>query len=215
MREMTKDVVILTKSAKRKHYCVAGVDVGTGAWVRLVSSDRGSHGALTGRHMTYADGSECEPLDVVRVELLRAVPEIHQPENFLIDERQKLQKLGTWTIQQVLRVHPAETPDKVYHNTERYLSEEEIGQVNSSLLLVQSSWLRINQIAAPGEKPKTRANFRYNGEFYNNISLTDPAYFQAENQTVLRNVCLVVSLPDAPFDDGRYYKFIARIFPQD
>ena len=61
---MTKEVAILTKSSKHGGFCVAGVDLDTGEWVRLVSDDVQSHGALSRRDITYEDRSICTPLDV-------------------------------------------------------------------------------------------------------------------------------------------------------
>lgn len=209
---MTKDIVILTKSTKRGGYCVAGVDAHSGEWVRLTSSDLWSHGALTDEHMTYEDGSICKVLDCVRIEVARAAPIKHQPENVLIDEKKKLQKLGTWSLQDILQIHPAEQFEAVYANTKPFLDEEDMEYVDRSLILVCTPWLRIKQMSTPPEKPRTRANFCYNGQWYNNISVTDPEYYQAEDETTLRSAYLVVSLPDVPFDDGQYYKFIAKIF---
>lgn len=71
-------------------------------------------------------------------------------------------------------------------------------------------WMRIKQCTFQ-EKPRTRANFRYHKEFYNNTSVTNRTYYQTADNTDLRDVYLVISLPDAPFD-GNYYKFIAGIF---
>jgi hypothetical protein len=80
------EVVILTKSIKNGGYCVAGIDINTSKWVRLVSSDRDSHGALFEQDIQYRNGMNCEPLDVARVPILRKMPTAYQPENVLIDE---------------------------------------------------------------------------------------------------------------------------------
>lgn len=209
---MTKDIVILTKSTKRGGYCVAGIDIDSGEWVRLTSSDEWSHGALTNAHMTYADGTACKVLDCVRVEVVREVPIAHQPENVLIDEKRKFQKLGEWTLQDVLRVHPPEQLDTVYVNTDPFLDEDGMERVDRSLVLIRVPWLRLFQRAINPEKTRVKVNFLYNDEFYNNISMTDPEYYGVEDQTNLKNAYIVVSLPDVPYDDGQYYKFIAKIF---
>mgnify|MGYP007105586249 CR=1 FL=1 len=44
---MKKEAVILTRSSKIGGYCVAGVDIHTGEWVRFVSDDAKTHGALS------------------------------------------------------------------------------------------------------------------------------------------------------------------------
>ncbi len=209
---MTKDIVILTKSTKWGGYCVAGIDIQTGDWVRLTSSDEWRHGALTDAHMTYADGTPCKVLDCVRVEVARETPTVHQPENVLIDESKSFQKLGEWTIQDVLWIHPAEQWDTVHVNTAPFLDEEEMERVDRSLILIRVPWLRLFQRAINPEKTRVKVNFLYNDKFYNNISMTDPEYYGVEDQTNLKNAYIVVSLPDVPYDDGKYYKFIAKIF---
>ena len=45
------EMVVLTKSAKNGGHCVAGIDVDTGNWVRLVSNDLNTHGALSDQDM--------------------------------------------------------------------------------------------------------------------------------------------------------------------
>lgn len=210
---MTKDIVILTKSTKRHGWCVAGIDAHSGEWVRLTSSDRWSHGALSNAHMTCEDGSACGILDCVRVEILRENPVPHQPENVLIDETRKFRKLGTWTFQQVLRLHPAEDVDAVYANTGKALNEAEMNGVDRSLVLIRTRWMRINHYTDIPGKTKTKATFVMNeNDWYRSMSVTDPDYRGVPNETKVSPAYLVVSLPDAPFDNGLYYKFVAKIF---
>ena len=78
-------MVVLTKSAKNGGHCVAGIDVDTGNWVRLVSNDLNTHGALSDQDMQYQDRSYCTPLDIVSVPIIKACPSQYQPENILID----------------------------------------------------------------------------------------------------------------------------------
>ena len=44
---MQKDIIILTESDKNHAFCVAGIDIHTGRWVRLVTEDEDTDGALT------------------------------------------------------------------------------------------------------------------------------------------------------------------------
>lgn len=50
---MKQDVVILTRSSKYRNFCVAGVDINTGEWVRFVSDNSVIHGALNKDDITY------------------------------------------------------------------------------------------------------------------------------------------------------------------
>ena len=79
------DVAILTKSAKNGGYCVAGIDMDTRQWIRLVSSDANSCGALFSQDLQYKDGTYCEPFDIARIPILGKHPHVYQPENVLIN----------------------------------------------------------------------------------------------------------------------------------
>ena len=61
----TKKIIVMTESSKFKNNCVAGIDLKTGNWVRIVSNDVGIHGALTNEDLTYEDGNMCKVMDVV------------------------------------------------------------------------------------------------------------------------------------------------------
>ena len=67
---MEREVAILTRSSKFRGYCVAGIDLNTGEWVRFVSNDTQTHGALSRSDITYEDGSICNPLDIVLVDVV-------------------------------------------------------------------------------------------------------------------------------------------------
>lgn len=81
-------VAILTMSSKNGGYCVAGVDVKNGDWIRLVSDNVYTHGALSSDDIKYKSGGYCKPLDVVQVPIIRYTPLEYQPENVLIDRKE-------------------------------------------------------------------------------------------------------------------------------
>ena len=83
---MFKDIIILTKSAKHGKYCVAGIDIKSKSWVRLVSDDVASDGALSNLDIRLSNGKFCKPLDLVRVYIKQAVSESCQTENHLIEK---------------------------------------------------------------------------------------------------------------------------------
>ena len=211
---MEREVAILTRSSKFGGYCVAGVDLNTGEWVRFVSNDAQTHGALSRRDITYEDRSICNPLDVVLVDVVGAAPLAHQPENYLIDSREYWRKTGECTIADVLGVHPAEVRPYIYGNLSPFVDGEEIDSIGYSLTLVRVSSLTINQTTNIYNKPKTKASFVYNGKWYNNMSVTDPDFYSVPNGTRFANAYLVISLPDTPFPEDCYYKFVAQIYPQ-
>lgn len=210
---MEREVAILTKSSKLGRYCVAGVDLITGEWVRLVSNDAQTHGALSRSDITYEDRSICNPLDVVLVDVIGAAPLAHQPENYLIDSHEYWRKTGECTLSKVLGVHPAEVRPYLYGNLSPFVDGEEIDNMGYSLTLVRVSSLAISQTINTYNKPKTKASFFYNGKWYNNMSVTDPDFYSVPNGTRFDSAYLVISLPDTPFPEDCYYKFVAQIFP--
>lgn len=211
---MKRKVAILTKSSKFKGFCVAGIDLDTGEWVRFVSDDIQTHGALSRYDITYEDGSICKPLDVVLVDVLEAVPLEHQSENYLIDPSKYWQRIGTCELSDVFEVHSPEVQPYLYGNLSPFVNGTEIEQIGYSLTLIKVSSFTINQTTNMDGKPKTKASFIYNGKWYSNMAVTDPSYYSVPNGTKFANAYLVVSLPATPFPGDCYYKFLAQIFPQ-
>lgn len=74
---MRKKVILLTKSLKNGGYCVAGIDYYTGQWIRLVSGNQETKGALEKCGVPY------KPLDIVIVDNITPMPIQYQPENYL------------------------------------------------------------------------------------------------------------------------------------
>lgn len=210
---MKKEAVILTRSSKIGGYCVAGVDIHTGEWVRFVSDDAKTHGALSRNDIRYRDGRLCKPLDVVAVEVIDFAPLEHQPENYLIDTNSYWVKQDELTISDVAQIHPAEIRPYLYGNLAPYVNEHEMKRINYSLTLIEVSNLIINQVKNIYGDPKTKARFFYNGRLYTNMSVTDPEYYSVPDGTRYDQAYLVVSLPDAPRPENCYYKFIAQIYP--
>lgn len=209
---MKKEVAILTKSSKYKGYCVAGIDVNTGEWVRFVSDNEQTHGALSAYDISYADRQICKPLDVVLVEVVGAVPLGHQPENYLINSREYWEKTGECTLADILAVHPAEVQPYLYGNASPFVDAAEIDDIGHSLTLVEVSSLTISQTTNIYGKPKTKASFVYNGKLYTNMSVTDPDFYSVPDGTRYANAHLVISLPDTPLPEDSYYKFVAQIY---
>lgn len=202
------EVVILTKSSKNGGYCVAGVDHNNGTWIRLVSSDDASSGALFDRHMKYEDGSACKILDIARVPIIGPEEGTYQKENVLIDEGKRWEKIGRLSVGELLNLHPAEKHRYLLGNAYCYITKDAIGTVGHSLVLVQASNLVITQ----SPERKTKADFLYRGTSYRNMSVTDPDYYTVPDKTEIKSAILVMSLPDTPVNERYYYKFVAKIF---
>lgn len=222
---MVREVAILTMSSKNGGYCVAGIDLENGEWIRLVSDDMHTHGALTNKDIAYSDGGHCKPLDVVSVATIdQYTPIERQPENALIDSTENWEKVGTTDIENVLEIHPAEYHDVLLGNRYSYITEHRINEVRESLILVKVSDLTINHLTInhppeqstnhpPERYTKTKATFTYRGTEYSNMSVTDPEYYTVPDNYHINRAILVMSLPDSPHNGKYYYKFVAKIFP--
>lgn len=204
---MELNVLILTMSSKYKKYCVVGIDIDNGKWVRLVSNDEKSHGALSKKNISYRNNTICKPLDIVTVSIIKDKPLKYQPENVLIDCDSSWNKIRSIDIHELIKFHEPEKHDFIFGDTCPYIKEWVIQHVGSSVVLVEVYNLNIYHTL----DRKTKAKFTYNGNVYNNISVTDPEYYDSEPYKI-KKAFLVVSLPDSPYN-GNYYKFIAKIFP--
>lgn len=205
---MYKDIVILTKSSKHGKYCVAGIDFETGNWIRLVSNDKDSDGALSEKDMLINDGI-CKPLDLVRVEILKSVPKGCQTENHLIVSGKRWIKLDTLSLDEVLELHKPKESSNIFGNTMPYISG--IDRMSHSLFLAEVTNLEIHQYEYDG-RTKTRASFVYNNRNYVDMRVTDPDYYSLPD-CVFDRAYIVFSIPNQDFD-GKYYKFMAKIFPR-
>ena len=207
---MKMEIIILTMSSKHGQYCVAGINPNTGEWVRLVSNNTETHGALARSDMMCENGTMCKVRDLVVVEIIRYTPIPYQPENVLLDTACRWIRIREVSLRELCTIHPPEIHTSLLGNKWAYITEERISVVGHSLVFV---WV-IDLLITHPEPKKSKAKFTYKNSrgissMYENISVTDPDYYNNEFQT---NHALMISLPDAPWE-GRFYKFIAKIFP--
>lgn len=201
------DVLILTKSSKHDKYCVAGVDVKTREWVRLVSTNDECDGAVSKFEMTDKNGYEIVPLDVVRVMVNRKCPIGCQTENYELCYGYKWQLIGRMSFNDVMQyIYPSDSKF-IFGNSYMYISHERIEEQKNSLLIAEVKDLRIFE----NERRKQKCDFKYGGYTYNTVSMTDPEYYHYED-CYIEKAYIVVSLPHSDYN-GKHYKFVAKIFP--
>lgn len=213
MEEIT--VMILTKSSKYANYCVAGIDYHSGKWVRLVTEDLSSHGAIKRGSLIDKNGKEFQILDVIQVPVISAVNHnIVQPENVLVDTSKHMHIIGKTTIKDILAIHPAEKTNYILGNQWAYITEARViqGQLGHSLTLVEVYNLSIIHTQNPYGNPKTKANFIYQGIPYKNVSVTDYRYYNMEDKTFAK-AYLVISIGAAL--NGKHYKFVSAIYVEE
>ena len=223
---MRKNAIILTKSAKYNNYCVAGVDPENGEWIRFENKNL-SGGAVSEDDMRLDDGTICDILDIVSVEVLdedAALP--YQPENVFINPEVRWTKTGHATWKQVLNVHPAEATWAVlgtkYASMKLDYVRNEMRRTNASLQLIEFH----NLVIEASEKKETdewkhpKGTFIYrssnkgeNIEY--RLTITDEDYWPAmESRTIAHGYMIVsLGLPYTPDTerDPQHYLLIAKI----
>ena len=234
-------LVILTNSQKNLGYCVAGKEVfkrkdwqgvegdwEADRWIRLVTSDQKSKGAVFYPQLRYADGKYVELLDIVKVPILEPQPTKVQPENHLIDEQGTWEKVGNWEKSELNKL--LDYPDNIWLedgcnrtdivNPDFFLKNnaQSLYFIESPLLMVSMDDRHTDFDSSP--KKKARARFEYNDENYY-LPITDPivrkflanknSSLDTETNKIKRNQKLCVSLGDLYDKTQKHYKFVASI----
>lgn len=211
---MEKKIIILTKSKKHSGYCVAGIDYETGEWIRLVSSDSETEGAVPWEDLQYSNGETLEVYDIIMCRLLRKCGTIVQPENCLYDETVKWEKVGKSNLDEVIKIHGYDSVDYVFENEDTKLSADWIFSGNPSLCLLKvkdaSVWVKTF------EDKKISLNFTYDDIQYKYMSISQIDllnYYRnkTDDSYPLGTVTVVFSLTDKYYWNGKYYKVVAQI----
>lgn len=217
---MHKEIIVLAKSSKRGKYCIAGVDVDDGKWIRPVSSDFMNEGAVPLADITYADGKVVQVLDIVRIKLLSPEPTEAQPENYLYDSRVKWEKIRRITLDELIRQRGYDQPSMIFYNNKKEVSREELkGQASLLFVNVQNSHIFIKTFYDGGRRNKRiQFNFEYNNATYRFFKVSDVAVKEAfqdmpDGEYNHRdNLPVVFSLTDEYANTGKFYKMAAQLF---
>ena len=203
---MKIDAVILTKSNMWGKFCVAGIDVNCGKWIRFVLDEYGE--PLSDANLKFTNTSGiCKPLDIVRFEAVRYAPIRNHTENYIV-EPFSCTKLGSCGIDDVLKIHPAEMHKYIFCTNDSNIGGRFMDRLrlNYSLMLIYADTVEIRS-----NDGKSRAAFMYNGTQYEYMRITDPDY--AGRNELITEAYIVMSMPNTPFRaNGKYYKFVAKIY---
>lgn len=207
------NLVILTKSSKHGKYCVAGIDVSNGNWVRLTTDDVDTDGAVSDEDLECVDGQIAQIMDEIEIDVESDYDPI-QPENMKIIPRNGLPRfIRQYDLNMVLQIHSAEKENYVFFTRYKTIKPEYINYPKS-LMLIEVKNLVVGQ-----NNGKVVASFDYAANRYADIHVTDPeTYPIIDNGDVIRslNAFLVVSLgkPYISSVTGEEvcYKFVAKIF---
>lgn len=193
-----------------------------GEWIRPVSSRPGRE--VSEEERRYENGSKAQLLDIVTVPLEEHSPFGHQVENHILADDYYWNKHGTATWNEVCDIVD-HYDDNFWMNAEstRYglndkISENEVGDINSSLKLIVVSQLEVvvrveeGFDGRPGRR-RVRARFEYKNEQYL-LSVTDPVVEQQHlSQGVgsyeIENAALCISL--AEVWHGYAFRLVASV----
>lgn len=213
---MKKQVCILTKSYKNGGYCVAGIDIETNSWIRLVDSEDVRSDEIK-KHQMFTKKREINCFDVIEVEVVKHIPHKCQIENYLVDSRTQFKIIDTFDLEKVINLIKIDKDNFFIANREEALDEAEVDAVEKSLFVYLVENLIIEATATEYFQEiryRYKCSFIYKGHQYNNISLTDPCYRDVEKNQLKLSQCLIIaSLPCIPYKNQYFYKFIAKIIP--
>ena len=235
---MKKEIVILAKSVKRGHYCIAGREIirknselYIGEWCRLVSSH--DEGAISAQEARLVEGGFPNFLDIIEFEVKKNVQDPTQPENWLITPN-SWKKIGSITKISVFNVC-LEKFDTLWGSscgkTDRITTADYLQNYHSSSIcivkpekFIMELYTEYNPFQGYNQK-KRRGKIWYKGVLYN-LAITDPEIdkkyfrpFPSIDEGVKRielnpeNCLLCISL--TPEFQGYHYKVIATVIENE
>ncbi|MBR5303955.1 MAG: hypothetical protein IKU37_03910 [Candidatus Gastranaerophilales bacterium] len=214
---MKKRILILTQSFKHSARCVVGFDIDNNEFIRLVTLDEDIHFSLSAKHLIYSNNEKVKLLDIVEVDFIGKQYNLHQPENWIIDETKMFKKLDipqnekTNIFKQMRNF--ISNDECIYLNTNEFLTKEIYEKINKSIALYKIENVKFNIYQSSYSlNPKVKVSFEYNNQQYNNFSFTSD-YSDFKD---CKKALAIVTLPDGSDEfcikNDRYYKFVAQIF---
>lgn len=220
---MKKDVLVLTKSKKYKGYCIAGIDIENGNWIRLNHS---GHPMIEIENFTDCKGQEPEVLDTIRVNTLPGSYDILQPENVYIDNTplEILAEDYTGLIHQRIK-KDADCHHVIFHDTSFKITDEKLKSVdpkdNYSLIIIEPKDFVIKKVA----ENKIHAAFSYKDKCYWDFRITDLNFLNrfkelsiGKNVLAKQQYYIVLSLGTNFYNEinqeEEHYKLVAAIINQ-
>ena len=209
------DIFILANSTKEGGYCVAGKDITSNKWVRLVGDKGGAELSLN--QITYNDieGKRqtipYEPFNkYIRLNIGNSVPLLYQPENILVSGE-------SWQEIQVTQHNiTCDTPIDLWGAGDRinaYDIEQGLLNIPQSLYLIQVTNLQFYV----NDYNSHRACFQYGDNVYDFGATMNPAIFcDLVNGMRAHNNILTVSLAGPFFNrytnQYEHFKLVAAVF---
>ena len=222
-------IICLANSRKPQGRCIAGklyVQGKFGKWFRPISAREGEELSETER---FVEGnSEPALLDILEFSIIQAKPSNHQTENWLINPRVRMQKIGNIsprdlmiTVDKPINLWIVGSSSKRGKND--FVPEDRIEEVSDSLILLNPTTFSIHVITDDfmgRVSRQVRGEFTHYGAEYN-LKITDlvlEAKYLAKSDGIfkIQNVLLTISLTEKIFrprynHSAGFYKLIAGV----
>lgn len=201
------EILILTQSAKHGGLCVAGIDLDSNRLVRLVADASGKE--VNGYDFRTSERA-IQILDKIQIQAIEAPLKI-QTENIILHKINKI--IGRCDSQTANNIMSSVINNgNLLKTQDCAISSLDIVDYDKSLMIAEVRNFETKTITKIDGSQKRKARFMYRGLFYCDISITDPDYFNLKEEIQYDKCKIVLSLPEDDFN-GRYFKFIAKVFP--
>lgn len=217
------NIVILAKSRKHSAHCIAGVDCNSNKLVRVITDNEYNHYAISADDIEDDKGKVAEVYDNIIIKTIEnKIKVAHQPENIMLDTRYYVTNKGQYKREDLRKIIDklSNKYEYIFFNSNKCISQSEFEEISEnerhSLEIVNAEYLiiRVKDI----EKKRLKASIKYNGVWYNSLSITDGDFERRYYEEVvnspfeyitLNNPYVLLSLGEN--FNGNYYKLIACI----
>lgn len=221
IKRRKKEIVILARSRKHSAYCIAGIDCDSKNLVRIITNNENNHYAVKREELEDDEGNVAMLYDNIVIVVGEDKINIpHQPENVMLDTNYYISNKGRYRKDHLRELIDllSNKYDYIFYNSNRFLSQNEINQIKEeerrSLEIINPQYLIIR--VKDNIKKTLTGSVKYNGIWYNNLSITDKEfesdYYDEINdnkQIRIDNPYILISLGEE--FNGNYYKLIACI----
>jgi hypothetical protein len=225
-----KRIVVLAKSVKHKHWCVAGKEVFeshgrwmAGLWVR--PTDPANEGAITREMMRCDNGHIPQPFDIVDVPVAKCATDPHHPEDWIVDASRPWKHCGIFPASEADAL--VDTPPQLWgsRTDPRKLAEGYVAKMlrPASLYFIKPAGDFRIALFKEEARPRKRVALRYH-DIEHEFDITDPSFEdhylhglrlgpeQRFEFTLKQDGRLYLCLSLTPPFHGAHYKIAATIW---
>lgn len=215
---MEKEILILSLSDKYSGYCVAGIDVKTFKFIRLVDDTKIDNNSIPKLKLYSNCGDKIKILNTIRATNLKEAPTLMHPENFSISTDTTFNILNNGDqefVRDIFLNCPKFSDNKILGDQSNVIYDKVI--TDHSLEMVPFKNGVLYSVSNGCGKIKTKFDFTFNNVRYKRFSVTDPDKYLKKGELVrIDSGFAIISIPDDEWSrKNGFYKFIATIFNCD